>query len=410
MIIGIDGNEANVALKVGIGEYSFEILKNFKEITSSPTSLKLRGASNIQFQIYLKEPPRPEMPKESANWKYIIVKPRKLWTQVGLPLYLFTHFPRPDVFFSPSHYGPRVSPVKTAIAVMDLAFLRFPELFAKKDLYQLVNWTKYSAHNASKIFTISEASKHDILKAYGKRAADVVVTYPGIKPEVSSKNLEVSMEELQKKYGISKNYILFVGTLQPRKNIARLIEAFSLILRGPVASHPAPTASKNDFSAGARAGAPSCITPSDLQLVVVGKKGWLYEEILAAPEKYGVSESVRFLDFVPTEDLPSLYKHALCYVLPSLYEGFGLPVLEAMKYGCPVITSNVSSLPEAGGDAALYVDPENVENIAEKIEKVVSDEKLRESMKKKGFAHIKKFSWEKAAKETLEVLVELGKK
>jgi glycosyltransferase involved in cell wall biosynthesis len=188
------------------------------------------------------------------------------------------------------------------------------------------------------------------------------------------------MEELNKKFGITKPYILFVGTIQPRKNIAKLIEAVSLL--------------KN----------------KEIQLVVVGKKGWLWEEILAAPEKFKITDRIKFLDFVGNEDLPSLYKNAQCFVLPSLYEGFGLPVLEAMQFGCPVVTSNVSSLPEVGGDAAIYFDPESVDDMAEKIDKVISDEKLRAEMTEKGYNQVKKFSWEKTAKETLKVLEELGNK
>jgi glycosyltransferase involved in cell wall biosynthesis len=186
------------------------------------------------------------------------------------------------------------------------------------------------------------------------------------------------MEELGKKFGITKPYILFVGTLQPRKNIAKLIEAFSQL--------------KN----------------KNTQLVIVGKKGWLWEEIFNAPAKFGVLERVKFLDFVSNEDLPGLYKNALCFVLPSLYEGFGLPVLEAMKFGCPTVISNVSSLPEVGGDASLYFDPQSVDDIAQKIEMVVSDEKLRAEMVKKGYNQVKQFSWEKTAKQTLKVLEDLG--
>lgn len=373
MVIGIDGNEANVEVKVGIGEYAYELLTQFAK-DQKP---------HLRFIIYLKDQPRPEMPKASAHWQYVIVKPRKLWTQIGLPIYLFTHFPRPDVFFTPSHYAPRFSPVPTAMSVMDLSYMYFPELFKKHDLYQLTNWTRYSAMQAKKVFTISNFSKDAIIKEYKKKPQDVIVTYPGIRQETVRSRM--SKDALIKKYNISRNYVLFVGTLQPRKNITRLIEAFSKVKGSTKAQ-------------------------KDLQLVIVGKKGWLYEEILQAPEKLGIQKEVKFLDFVPTEDLPVLYEHALCYVLPSLYEGFGLPVLEAMKYGCPVITSNVSSLPEAGGDAAMYVDPKSVNDIAEKIEKVISDEELQAEMKKKGYEHIKKFSWEKAAKETLEVLVSLGGK
>jgi glycosyltransferase involved in cell wall biosynthesis len=258
---------------------------------------------------------------------------------------------------------------------MDVSYLHFPETFAKKDLYQLETWTMYSVKNAQKVFTISTASKNDIMKFYNKKNNDVIVTHLGIKA-IDTDITKKSMEEIQKKYNLSKNYFLFVGTLQPRKNITRLIEAFALL--------------KNKYS--------------EITLVIVGRKGWKYDEIIEAPTKYNVTDSVLFLDFVPDEDLPSLYANAIAYVLPSLYEGFGLPVLEAMEYDCPVITSNISSLPEAGGEAALYVNPENVIDISDKMEKLLSDEELRKNLIKKGHEQIKKFSWEKTAKETLAVL------
>lgn len=151
-------------------------------------------------------------------------------------------------------------------------------------------------------------------------------------------------------------------------------------------------------------------SPEVSSLIIVGKKGWLYEEILEAPKKFGVENKVKFLDFVPDEDLPLFYKNALCFVLPSLYEGFGLPVLEAMQYGCPVITSNVSSLPEAGGDAALYVDPKDVSDIADNLRLMIEKPQLREEFIEKGYKQVNKFSWEKTAKETLKVLEEVARK
>ena len=365
MIIGIDGNEANIDKKVGIGEYAYELLLQFS---------KAKG--DVKFEVYLKENPRIEMPVPTSNFKYKIVGPKKLWTQFGLPLNLFLG-KRPNIFFTPTHYAPRFSPIPTAISIMDLSFIHFPNLFAKKDLYQLTNWTRYSVKNASKIFTISKSSKDDIIDVYGIEDKKIFVTYPGIKEGSNARIL--TMDDLRKKFGIDKDYILFVGTLQPRKNIVKLIEAFSKIER------------------------------ENLILIIVGKKGWLYEDILSAPQKFGVGERVKFLDFVEDKDLPSLYKNALCFVLPSLYEGFGLPVLEAMKYGCPVLTSNVSSLPEAGGDAAIYFDPTDAEDIASKIQKVISNPKLRDELIEKGYNQIKKFSWEKTAKETLRVLEDLGK-
>ncbi len=368
MIIGIDGNEANVTKRVGVGEYAYQLLQRFYQV------------KDIQFVIYLKDKPMNDMPSESENWQYRIIKPGALWTQWRLPLDLYMHKPRPDVFFSPTHYGPRKSPIPTVMTVFDLSYIYFPHLFKKKDLYQLRSWTAYSVKNATKILTISTSSKNDIIEEYGVDKKDVVVTHLGIKNVMSLEPRVYGMNQVKDTYHVSDRYILFVGTLQPRKNIVRLIEAYSKI-------------KKRDFD-----------------LVIIGKRGWMYEEILTAPKKYGVQETVKILENVNNDDLAVFYRHALCYVLPSLYEGFGLPVLEAMQYGCPVLTSNISSLPEAGGDAAIYFDPKDVDDIAVKIEKVVYDEKMRKTMIEKGKKHAATFNWDKTAKQTLDILIEVGGK
>lgn len=379
MIIGIDGNEANVEKRVGVSEYAFELLKQFKRYQVSGINSDQIG---VKYQIYLKQEPLVSMPKEREGWVYRTVRPSKLWTQIGLPLDLYYHLPRPDVFFTPTHYAPRFSPVPRVVSVMDLSYIHFPQLFKQSDLYQLRNWTAYSVRKAAKVFTISRASKDDIIRIYKVPEDKVVVTYPGVKSQASNLRRQISnMNKLREKYGIKGDYILFVGTLQPRKNIQRLIGAFKKISN-----------------------------KESLQLVIVGKKGWLYEDILKAPKELDIEDRVKFLEFVDENELNSLYKHAICFVLPSLYEGFGLPVLEAMQNGCPVITSNVSSLPEAGGDAALYIDPLNIEDIASKIELLLKDEKLRKDLIAKGYDHVKKFSWEKTAQKTLEVLEEVVNK
>lgn len=383
MIIGIDGNEANVMRRVGIGEYGFELLKKLEEFRIHPPAKSdLAPSGGLKFRVYLKTEPLHDLPKQRDGWEYRIIEPKKLWTQIGLPFDLYIHKPRPDVFFSPTHYAPRFCPVPYAISIMDLSYLYYPEMFKANDLYQLRQWTKYSIKKATVVFTISNSSKDDIIKQYGISEDKVVVTYPGIKLKVQSDKLKMTVQSsklIREKYKIDSNYILFVGTLQPRKNIVRLIEAFSLLGN------------------------------TDLLLVIVGKKGWLFEEILAAPKKYNIENRVKFLDFVSDEELGVFYENAQFFILPSLYEGFGLPVLEAMRYGCPVITSNVSSLPEAGGDAALYVDPLSINDIKEKMEMLLDDKKLRQELIKKGREQIRKFSWEKTARQTLDVLKTLVK-
>lgn len=372
MTIGINGYEAVVPRfgynqktglpnRVGSGEVSFELLKKLYSLDEKN-----------KYRIYLPTEPSRDMPQERDNWKYIKVKNQKAWTATALSKKLFEDRGKLDVFFSPTHYLPLYVSCPCAVAILDLSYIHFPGLFKKRDLYQLKLWGKYSVKKSSKIITISEASKSDIIKYYKVPSSKVAIVYPGIKEmDIKTKT------NIRSKYKIEGEFILFVGTLQPRKNIVKLIEAFSEI------------------------------DNKSIKLVVIGKKGWMFEDILKAPGKYGVSERVKFLENASDQDLPSFYSEAKCFVLPSLYEGFGLPVLEAMQNGCPVITSNISSLPEAGGEAALYVNPHDSSDIANKIDRVLEDEKLRLEMIKKGFEQVKKFSWEKSAEETLKVLESL---
>lgn len=363
MTIGIDANEANVERRVGISEYAYQILNKLYEF-------RKKGITSHSFIIYLKSQPKG-LPDENYWWKYRIVKPSKLWTQIGLPISLFLKRDI-DVFLTLTHYAPRFSPVPTVISVMDLSYLHFPDTFRKNDLYQLKKWTKYSVLKAKRVITISRSSKNDIIKHYSVPSERVDVVHLGLK-EINMHGTSKSLEE----FGIKKPFILFVGTLQPRKNIISLIKAFSLLSDEIKDNH---------------------------QLVIVGKRGWLYDDILKAPAMLGVEDKTLFLDYVKNSDLPNFYKKAEVFVLPSLYEGFGLPILEAMRYGCPVIASNVSSMPEAGGDAALYFDPNDIEDISQKIEKVLLDKSLRQKMIQKGSSHYKKFTWEKAADEVLKAV------
>ena len=371
MLIGIDANEANVVTRVGISEYAYQILTKLYEFRSE-------NKNDYSYTIYLKSNPLDHLPKSTSWWKYKVVKPAKLWTQIGLPIHLVTTTKKPDVFLTLTHYGPRFSRIPTIVSVMDLSYLHFPETFRKNDLYQLTKWTEYSVKKAKKVITISNSSKNDIIKYYKVKEDKVKVVYLGLKNLSMNEPSEKELSE----FGVNKKFILFVGTLQPRKNITRLIEAFSKLSDNLKDEH---------------------------QLVVIGKKGWLYEDILSSPEKFHVSDKVLFLDYVSDDDLPNFYKKAELFVLPSLYEGFGLPVLEAMRYGCPVVTSNVSSLPEAGGDAALYFKPEDVDDIKNTIEKVLTDKSLKEKMIEKGRDHYKNLHGKKQLKKCSEQLRKSGK-
>lgn len=376
MIIAFDGYEANVPSRVGIGRYAFEILAHLYPL--------IKDSGNV-VRVYLPTSPLSDMPKETAWWRYRVVGPKKFWTFVGLPIAIVSDVPRANVVFSPTHYVPRFINIPRVMSIMDLSYLYYPEMFRPKDLHQLTIWTAYSVRHARKILTISESSKRAIMKAYHVPEDRVVVTYPGITNMANPTNLQTrpparQVTNVLEKYKIRGSYILSVGTLQPRKNFVRLIEALSLL-------------------------------SGDTQLVIVGKKGWLFEDILAAPQRFGVEDRVKFLDFVPDSDLPALYKGALCCALPSLYEGFGLPVLEAMAYGTQVVASNVSSLPEIAGKAGIYVDPNDTESIAKGLRTALDerDKKFGKERIALGLTQVKKFTWEKAAKQTLEVLEEVGR-
>ena len=357
MLIGIDGNEANVANRVGSNVYAFELLKQFA------------GLNKHQFIVYLKNLPLDDLPRPTGSFQYRVLRPGKFWTQWRLPLDLYLHQPRPDVFFSPGHYGPRWCPAPLAISVLDLSYIFFPKMFKKRDLFQLRRWTGRSIRQASKILTISQSSKNAIIAYYHLPAEKVVVTYPGNK-----------LKMINAKYGINGDYILYVGTLQPRKNLVRLIESFKLAMKQ--------------------------LNNETMKLVIVGKKGWLYDKIFAKVKELDFEKRVVFTGFVPDEELPAFYQKAQCFVLVSLYEGFGLPVLEAMHYGCAVVASNVSSLPEVVGQAGVLVDPENIKAIAAGIEKAIKNKK---ELAVKGKEQAKNFSWEKCARKTLEVLENAAK-
>lgn len=377
MIIAIDGYEANQKTRVGSGRYAFELLKYIHKYihTTSDNLFK-----ETFFRIYIPHYLVDDMPEETVKWKYRIIYPKFLWTFLGLPMALSSDFPRANVVFSPTHYIPRFISTSRVMTIMDISYLRFPSLFRRQDLHKLIHGTAYAAHHAKKIITISKSSANDIIDLYNKKREDISITYPGFTMIQDIEHADI----VASKYHLSKRYILSVGTLQPRKNYEKLIEAFSLLVQ------------QNNHQ--------------DLHLYIVGKRGWLYEKILSAPAKFGIEDRVTFLDYVPDKDLPQLYRGAVCFALPSLYEGFGLPVLEAMSQGCPVVVSNRSSLPEIAGNAGILVDPNQVQSIMNGLQIALMEDgtEKRTTRVEKGKEHIKMFSWEKAANQTLKILTEVG--
>src|SRR3990167_6208819 len=378
MIIGIDGNEANVKNRVGSGIYAFELLKQFAKY------------KNYRFKIFLKDNPLPDLPIKSRDFTYSVFGPKKLWTRVGLPLKLMFG-EKIDVFFTMGHYSPHLTKIPLAVTIFDLSYLHYPQLFKKNDLYQLTNWSKYSILKSKHIFTISKATKDDLVKNYKINPSKITVTYPGYDKERFKPQSSNKIEPIKRKYKIKENYIIFVGTLQPRKNIERLIIAFSNLIQN-TKYLPASQAGKIQ----------------NTQLVIVGKKGWLYDSIFERVKNLKLEDKIIFTDYVTDSDLPALISGAKAFVLPSLWEGFGIPVVEAQACGVPVVISNVSSLPEIVGESGILVDPQNAESIIQGVKKILTNDKINSDLVKKGFLNIKRFSWQSCAQQSLQTLEKLA--
>jgi len=354
MRIGIDASRATVPRRTGTESYARRLIQAL-----------LAGGSGHDLILYFRDSPAPGLFAARGGAQRVIPFPR-LWTHVRLSWELLAH-PRPEVLFIPAHVLPLIHPLPSVVTVHDLGYRHFPDAHPFMQRLYLDWSTRFSARAATHIIADSQATQSDLIRFYNLRAEKITVIYPGrdeaLKP--------VDPAPVRAKYNLPEDYLLHVGTLQPRKNLIRLIEAF-------------------------------IFQPSAFSLVLAGRPGWLSAPILARAHEY--APTVRLLDYVPDEDLAGLYSGARAFVFPSLYEGFGFPVLEAMACGTPVICSNTSSLPELVGDAALLVDPTDTMALAAAIIRVLSEPDLRAALVKKGFEQVKKFSWDKAARETLAVL------
>lgn len=375
MHIGIDGNEANVLNRVGSNSYAFGIL----------WGLYRTRTESCRYTIYLKDQPLTDLPLATKWWRYRVLPPKFAWTQWRLPLDLFTHWPRPNVFYSPGHYAPRFSPIPTTVSIMDLAFLTMPQLFLKhkKGSQQLTSWTRYSVEKAAHIITISHNTKQDIVKHYHLPDKNITVAYPGINKTEFSPSNSHAITQIRKKYGLKPGYILHLGTLQPRKNIVRLIQAYQQL----------PPAYKNR------------------QLVLAGQSGWLTQEIDQAIDQSPKKAQIIKTGYVAPQDIPALLSGSACLVLVGLYEGFGMPPAEALACGTIPVVSQNSSLPEVVGEAGIKVDPYSVASIKNGIITALKEPTAKRDLRLKlGRQHINQFDWDHSAQIINKVLTKLCSK
>jgi glycosyltransferase involved in cell wall biosynthesis len=282
--------------------------------------------------------------------------------------------PGAELFHATEHLLPPLPDVPTVLTVHDMIFKLFPEHQKRLNYWYLNATMPLYCRRADAIITVSESSKRDIVAHYGLDPAKITVIHEAAAPEFVPASLE-KMDQARCMYKLPEQYMIHVGTIEPRKNLTRLIDALQ------------------------------CLHANGLTipLVVVGSKGWLYDDFFRHLEDLDVRDSVFFPGYVPYADLPTMYSAATVAAMPSVYEGCGLPVLEAMGCGVPVVSSNSSSLPEVGGDAARYFDPYDMEAMVETIRSVWTDGDLRAEMRQQGLVQTAKFSWARAAEETMAV-------
>lgn len=367
MIIGIDGHTLNEKEKFGVSTYTYEIASRIIKHTED------------QFVIYSKEKLSNSV-FHQKNIENRIVNFKIAWTQWGLSTSFLKTKIKPEIMFFPAHSISRYAPMKTAVAIHDLAFLKFPEYFTKKDLFRLSALTIDAAKRSNIILTCSESTKNDIAKFYGKEIANktkvVLLGFDEKSFNQSCGNINL----LKKKYHINKPYLLYAGSFQPRKDLPTLVKAFEQI------NHKY----------------------SDLHLVMAGGGGWMKEIALKAINNSKVKEKIIQLGYVSSLDLPAIYAGANIFVLPSLYEGFGIPLLEAMACGIPVVYANNSSLPEVAGEAGFAFQTSDYEDLAAKLTSLLSDKTIHKEQVNKSLIQSKKFSWDRTAEKTYKILKNVG--
>jgi glycosyltransferase involved in cell wall biosynthesis len=278
-----------------------------------------------------------------------------------------------------TYVAPPLGSCPFVVTVHDISYTRYPQFFSPRDRWMLSTLVPLTMRRAARIITVSNHARQEIIDRYGIAPARVAVTYEAAAAQFTGVHDPVQLAGVRARYGVpaAGRYLLALGNLQPRKNMRRLVEAFARLR--------------------------SQAETTDVQLVIAGKALWRESEVYAAVERLQLTDRVHFVGYVADEDLPALYSGALAFVYPSLYEGFGLPPLEAMACGTPVVCTNVASLPEVVGNAARLITPTDVEDLAQALHAVATDDGLRAALIAQGQHRVAQFSWQRCAAETLAV-------
>ncbi len=368
--------QAIVKNRSGIGWYAYNLINEMLKIAKNDEIIgsvfDFLGRNNSKEK--LEEVGFSEI--EVSKWiPYRVYK--LLWDII--PFSYDNFFSKNDIYHFFNYTVPPRVKGNIITNVYDMVYKLYPETMNITNSYILNREMDKTIKRADRIVTISESAKRDIIEHLDIPEEKIRIIYPGINHGLYSNIDSIDSEtkrQIKGKYNLPDKYILYLGTIEPRKNIAKIFEAYSQLNKDIKKEH---------------------------KLVIAGGKGWKCDDILNIPKKLGFSEDIIFTGYVNEEDKPIIYSMAEVFIFPSLYEGFGMPVLEAMAAGIPVITSNCSSLPEAGGDAAIYVNPKDSSSITQNIEKIILEDDFKKEKINLGQQHIKNFNWKKSAEKMMNI-------
>jgi len=354
----------------GIGTYIRNLLRHLARLDATTEFVVLCREQDCAFVTELGE-----------NFRAVTEpsRPYSLREQFAIPLEL--RRAGVNLFHAPHYVLPPMTPCRSVVTIHDCIHLRFPQYLPSRLGYAYARSSLWvAAHRSARVLTVSEASKRDILEYFRVPESKVTVIYNAIDERFHEEPPADEVMRVQERYQLTDPFILYAGNIKPHKNLERLIEAFHMVRRGEL---------------------------EHVKLLIIGDEISKYATLRRAVHRYKLHKHVRFFGFVPDATLAILYRLARVFVFPSLYEGFGLPPLEAMASGTPVITSNLSSLPEVVGDAAMLIDPYQPDAIAGAMRRVLQDERLRDDMRERGLARVREFSWGRSVKRVREIYDEV---
>jgi glycosyltransferase involved in cell wall biosynthesis len=356
--------------KAGLATYARHLTENLLAVDHANEYRAFHyGVADTPLPAPLATLPLTTVPWGARRWRLTVAA----HYFAGVPMARV--LPRVEIFLATEHLLPPLKDGRTVFTFHDAIYALFPEYHLPLNRLFLGWLMPRFIRRADAVIAVSECSRRDAVRLYGVAPEKITVIYEGVNPALRPETSPDRIAAARARYAHDQPFLLCVGTVEPRKNIAALVDALC-ILRARGWNH---------------------------RLLIAGRQGWLYRATFDHVKRTGMEHAVDFLDYVPDADLPALFAACDAFVFPSLYEGFGLPPLEALACGAPVVCSNTSSLPEVVGDAALLVDPRDAGGLAAAIERVITDGALRDALRAKGIAQAAQFSWERTARETLAV-------